>query len=273
MTTPVCSGGNCVDPSEARGLWSGGGGLIFDRAAHFVGFDSDMFTMQDAVTGSLENSAWYHLAMVLNTGYRDTMPSHFPYTLNWIDNLARDSGVVESFRFWATYIKMRQLQTNGRYGTEPGLDLRTAQPFFVYSDESGRTSVREGVGPDHWRHLSQALIEDLIADASNATNADWAAANQNSVVQAEDSTDIGPCDECFDSTSKPRPFQVPGPYQGRNTYRVIPRLRTEVGVEEPVLDSSSTARRPGRSGTGTPSGCRRHAARCVARCGRTRCPL
>ena len=56
------------------------------------------------------------------------------------------------------------------------------------------------------------------------------------MVQAEDSTDIGPCDECFDSTSKPRPFQVPGPYQGRNTYRVIPRLRTEVGVEEPVLD-------------------------------------
>ena len=68
------------------------------------------------------------------------MPSHFSTALNWIDNIAGDSKVDESTRFWAPYIKMRQLQTNGEYGKELGLDLRTAQPFFLFDDEKGETA-------------------------------------------------------------------------------------------------------------------------------------
>ena len=79
-------------------------------------------------------------------------------------------------------------------------------------------------------------MEDFLADVSNATNEDWAAASNNSKVQPADSTDIGPCNECFESNSKPKPFQVPGPYQGRNTFRVIPKLRSKVGIDEVVLD-------------------------------------
>ena len=81
------------------------------------------------------------------------MPSHFPYTLNWIDNIAGDSKVDESTRFWATYIKMRQLQTNGEYGKEVGLDLRTAQPFFLFGDEKGKTALRKGIGGELWKTL------------------------------------------------------------------------------------------------------------------------
>jgi len=43
---------------------------------------------------------------------------------------------------------MRQLQTNGQYGAEEGLDLRTAQHFKFYSNGDGDTDVRDSVGKD-----------------------------------------------------------------------------------------------------------------------------
>jgi hypothetical protein len=59
------------------------------------------------------------------------MPSHFPYTTVFIDDLANQSRVYDRFRFWATYIKIRQQQTNGFYAVENGLDLRTAQAHLT----------------------------------------------------------------------------------------------------------------------------------------------
>ena len=68
-----------ADPSEHFGwVWEGSGGLIFDRTPHFVGYDAKVFSMQDKVVGALENTAWYHLAMILNTGYRTSCRVIFP---------------------------------------------------------------------------------------------------------------------------------------------------------------------------------------------------
>ncbi|NVJ59386.1 MAG: metallophosphoesterase [Gammaproteobacteria bacterium] len=227
----VCSGGRCINASESRG-WVVDGRTLFDRAAHFIGHNSKKFVTQDDVVGTYENTAWYHLNLLLNPGYRDknNMPSHFAYTLPWIRNLHSQSKESQSFRFWATMIKMRQLQTNGSYGEEEGLDLRTAQPYFFFSDKRANSSLNRGVGQPLFRRLVQASIEDLTEDAQNATPKDWAQANQNSVVQSRDSIDIGPCNGSCNS-----PFSG-GAKQGRNTFRVIPYFR-DIGVPESTINN------------------------------------
>jgi hypothetical protein len=136
--------------------------------------------------------------------------------------------VNQGYRFWATMIKQRQLQTNGRYGLEEGLDLRTAQPHIYYGTarSTTKTDAQGGVGQPLWGRLATAMVEDFVADANNATAQNWADARGNSDVQDRNSTLFSPC-------SSTCTFDI-GPYQGRNTYRVIPKLR-QIGVEENAI--------------------------------------
>lgn len=236
----VCAGSTCVSAAEPRGWVTRGaeqGMNVFTRAPHYIGYRPESFTFQSELVGTYESTAWYHLQLVLNPGYRRTAPSHFVYTIQFVEALQRLSGVSQSFRFWAGMIKQRQQQTNGDYGVEAGLDLRTAQPHYYYADRRGRTEVRAGVGDELWRSLVAALLVDLVEDAANATPADWAAANQNRVVQQPDSGELEPCTAaCWESTSlETAPF-TNGAYQGRNTLRVLPRYR-ELGVDEAALDA------------------------------------
>jgi hypothetical protein len=235
--TNVCSGSRCINASEPRG-WGTTNQSIFQRAAHYTGYNSRRFRDQDSLVSTYGNTAWYHLQLVLNGGYRQSQPAHFPYVQLWIEDLQIASGQPQSYRYWATQIKMRQLQTNGNYGIENGLDLRTAQPFFLYSD-FGRTKsvVRAGVGPALWKNLVDAQLRDFLADVANATPAQWAAASGNSEVQAPTSTEFAPCDAtCFNTPGADNnPFK-PGAMQGQNTFRVIGKMRTEVGVDPVVLN-------------------------------------
>jgi sugar phosphate isomerase/epimerase len=223
----VCSGGNCVDASEKRG-WVVTFRTLFDRAAHFIGHDSKRFVNQDLLVATWENTSWYHLNLVLNPGYRSKqdMPSHFAYTIPWIERAQNESNLSQSYRYWATTIKMRQLQTNGNYGEEEGLDMRTAQPYVYFSDGGGDTDLRRGVGKDLWAKLATALLEDFVDDAEHATTKDWEQANQNSTVQ-DRGDDIKGCG----SSSDPFPKNS---NQGDNTYCVIPKYRN-IGVSESVL--------------------------------------
>jgi hypothetical protein len=234
LTAAVCSSGRCVNASERRG-WVVDGRNVFDRAPHFLGHASRNFHGQSKVAGVLESNAWYHLNMILNPGYRRTMPSHFAYTYSHVEILQEESKVDQGFRFWATMIKQRQLQTNGRYGVEEGLDLRTAQPYVYYSSRAGSTAAQGSVGQPLRGRLAQAMIEDFVADANNATAQDWANATQNRKVQPRDSTDFSLCESCFASGSRTKPFELDA-MQGRNTYRVIPRFR-EIGVASSVISS------------------------------------
>lgn len=239
LTSPVCTGRTgtpvCVDASEARGWVLNDGMAVFNKAPHFLGHTARNFVYQNLAAGHYESSAWYHLQLILDTGYRRFAPSHFIYTIEFIENTLESSGEPQSYRYWATKIKLRQQQTNGVYGVEAGLDLRTAQPFYLWSDNRGDTSLRAGVGATRWRQIATKMLEDLVQDAMNATPEEWAAANQNRDVQDADSADLGPCDVCFQSLARPHPFDV-GPWQGRNTFRVIPRLR-EIGVSEGALNA------------------------------------
>jgi hypothetical protein len=234
MKTPVCSAGRCVDASEVRG-WVVDGRNVFDRPPHFTSHNSRHFYTQDRVSGVLETNAWYHLNMILNTGYRRTMPSHFAYTYSHVEILQEESDIDQGFRFWATMIKQRQLQTTGRYGVEEGLDLRTAQPYVYYSARSGSTAAQGSIGQPLWGRLAQAMIEDFVADANQATAQNWASATNNRKVQPRDSTDFSTCDSCFLPGSRTKPFELDA-LQGRNTYRVIPKLR-EIGVSSSVISS------------------------------------
>lgn len=231
-----------VDASEARG-WALSGFSVFFRAPHYVAYDSRKFTFQDKVVGTYESSAWYHLQLLLNPGYRrktaddphSGMPSHFPYTISFMELLSSESGVQDSFRFWATYIKIRQQQTNGRYGEENGLDLRTAQPYLVYSDMRGNTKLRN-VGQPLWGNLARGLLEGMVADASHATAAQWAATKNNNAVQPSDDDPA----KIFSSYNFSNPpgeiiFPNPEPLHGRNTYRVIQQLRAVTKVREQSL--------------------------------------
>ncbi len=227
----ICSAGRCIDASESRG-WQADGRNVFDRPPHFTGVEGlkRKYLTQNEMQGVFESNSWYHLNMILNPGYRVTMPSHFAYTYSHVELLRQKSGVDQGYLFWATMIKQRQLQTNGRYGVEEGLDLRTAQPHIYYGTARDKTNTdaQGGVGQPLWGYLAQAMVENFVADANNATAQDWANASGNSDVQDRNSTDFSPC-------SGVCTFDI-GPYQGRNTYRVIPELR-KIGVSESAVQS------------------------------------
>lgn len=237
QTLPVCEGQTCVNASEARG-WVTDDRFdrslnVFTRAPHYLAYNSREFHHQEPTVGRYESSAWYHLQMVLNSGYRQTAPSHFPYTITFIEMLQSESGVPQSFRLWASLIKMRQTQTNGIYGDEAGLDLRTAQPHVYFSNPYGDTSVRAGVGNELWKQLMEAMLTDLVASASFATQADWDAAEGLSAVQDRTSREFTACPECFTQRGvKPFPEDT---LQGRNIARLVPQLR-KVGVSETVIN-------------------------------------
>jgi len=219
----ICAS-RCVDARE-RG-WVVEGRNVFDRPPHFIGHNSRNFYGQDTVTGVAESNAWYHLNMVLSSGYRITMPNHFAYVCSHIEILQDESGVNQGFRFWASMIKQRQLQTNGFYGAETGNDLRTSQPHVYYgANRSGTSETQSSVGQPLWRYFAQAMVEDFVADSNRATRADWEAATGNSAVQAWDSRDFSAGDR-FDTDA----------FQGRNTYRVIPKL-LQIGVDRNVVIS------------------------------------
>lgn len=224
----ICSGGRCINASEARG-WQADGRNVFDRPPHFTGVDPRRrYLNQSEMQGIFESNTWYHLNMVINPGYRVTMPSHFAYTYSHVELLQEYSKVNQGYRFWATMIKQRQLQTNGRYGLEEGLDLRTAQPHIYYGTarNTTKTDAQASVGQPLWGRLATAMVENFVADANNATAQNWANASGNSEVQDRNSTNFSAC-------SGVCTFDI-GPYQGRNTYRVIPELR-RIGVEESAL--------------------------------------
>ncbi len=229
-TANVCAG-TCVNASEPRG-WVVDGRNVFDRTPHFLAHNTENYYGQDPVSGFMESNSWYHLNMVLNPGYRRTMPTHFPYVYLLTEVLQRESGVDQGFRFWAGMIKQRQLQTNGNYGVEEGLDLRTAQPYIYYATRHGATAPQDTIGLPLWRLLVQATLEDFVEDANRATAQDWANARGESAVQARNSTDLNLCNNCAASAQ----FEVGAYYQGRNTYRVIPLLRAR-GVSGATLNT------------------------------------
>ena len=108
------------------------------------------------------------------------------------------------------------------------MDLRTAQPYIYYGTARDRTKTdaQSSVGQPLWGRLAQAMVEDFVKDANNATAQNWADATRNSEVQDRNSTNFSTC-------SGVCTFDL-GAYQGRNTYRVIPKLR-EIGVEEGAI--------------------------------------
>jgi hypothetical protein len=229
--TRVCISGTCVDGSEARG-WYADGRNVFDRPPHFTGTVDRAYLHQSAMQGIFESNQWYHLNMVLNPGYRVDQPSHFAYTYSHVELLHEHSKVPQGFRFWATMIKQRQLQTTGKYGVEEGLDLRTAQPYIFYGTARNATSTRTqgAVGSVYWPRLAQAMVEDLAGDARNATwSQHWSKASGNSQVQAPNapSSDFRTCSGTCEF--------VLGDVQGSNTYKVIPELR-RIGVEDSALN-------------------------------------
>jgi hypothetical protein len=232
LTQPVCIGSTCVDASEARGWVTDDrvdiGMNVFNRAPHYVGYNSREFQYQHEVVASYETSIWYHLQMVLNAGHRRTGPNHYIYTIDHIEYMQKYSGVSQSFRFWAGMIKERQTQTTGRYGdVENGLQLDSAQPYRYYSDKYGDTRVRSGVGSVLWKRIVDRLLLDLAQDASRGN---WTATMQDGALQSSSSTDFSLCTECFKSTSSPHPFPDVA-LVGRNNARVIPQLR-QLGVSE-----------------------------------------
>jgi hypothetical protein len=230
LGTNVCSSGRCVNASEVRG-WGGKRQNVFNRAAHFLGFNSMRFRDQHQMVSTYGNTAWYQLQLVINPGYRVSQPAHFAYVQPKIADLDQESKESQSFRMWATQIKMRQLQTNGTYGMETGFDLRTAQPMVVYSGFDGDSTPYRGVGPELWKNLSDAYLRDFLAEIANATAADWAASIGDSILQPANSPDVGLCI----APGCPRTFN-PGQFHGSNTFRVIDKLRNDVKVDPIVLN-------------------------------------
>jgi hypothetical protein len=73
------------------------------------------------------------------------------------------------------------------------------------------------------------MVEDFVVDANQASAQDWANATQNRTVQARNSSNFSLCTGvCTFELRK---------YQGRNTYRVIPKL-LEIGVANSAIDDT-----------------------------------
>lgn len=233
VSKEVCFRGSndCVDASEPRGWVLAGKETnpmaFFSRAPHYIGYNSDHFTDQDLISGLYEGTAWYHFQLIMDPGYRSKATSHFAYTIGHLEKINDESSESQSFRFWATMIKMRQLQTSGLYGKENGLDLRTAQPFRYFSDRRGNHGGRDDVGKNLWAKLIEAFLEDLTEDAAKATQREWNAADQNREVQSSNSKDFSYYSD------KNRPYKEEK-LQGKNTVRVIPEFR-KLGVSEAAI--------------------------------------
>ncbi len=234
QTVDVCSntttGQRCVKANETFG-WVVNHRNVFDRPPHFQSHNSRHFYWQNMLSGLVETNSWYHLNMILNTGYRQTMPTHFAYVYSHVELLQKESGISQGYRFWAGMIKQRQLQTNGKYGIEEGLSLRTAQPYIYYGTRKGDPAPQSSVGqPLYWR-LVEAMIENFVADANNGTAANWTNATGNETVQVLNS----PSSAFTPIPATGDPFLLDD-WQGTNTYRAIPKLR-EIGVESGPLSS------------------------------------
>lgn len=206
---------------------------VFERPPHFTGVGRGrQFFNQNEMQGIFESNVWYHLNMILSPGYRKTQPSHFAYTYSHVELLHRYSKIPQGFRFWATLIKQRQLQTSGIYGTEEGLDLRTAQPYIYYGtgrDNPTSTGTHASVGKDLWRYLAQAMLDDFAADVKNATWDDWTRNGANlRKVQPKNSSGFKRCG------SGGCKFELIAE-QGSNTFKVIPLFRT-LGVASGTLE-------------------------------------
>ena len=104
---------------EARG-WLGLERNVFEMAPHRSADNFKHFRDQTKAAGAYESSAWYHLQLVLNPGYRDAdtfKPQDWFYTGNWLAINARDNEVALPFLFTATHLKMLQnLDTTGPDG-------------------------------------------------------------------------------------------------------------------------------------------------------------
>jgi hypothetical protein len=143
--------------------------------------------------------------------------------------------VYEHFRFWGTCIKTRQQQTNGFYTVENGLDLRTAQANYLYSDARGRIALRD-VGQPLWANLADSMLKNYVADARNATRATWDSAINNSAVQSATDSPSNIFAPYTGTDPSEKVFQIPGLFQGKNLYRAIQQRRAVTKVPEATLD-------------------------------------
>lgn len=206
---------------------------VFNRAAHFLAYNSITFIDEDTLVSTYGSTVWYHLQMVLDSGYRKWMPSHFSYTLSYIDKLDELSNESQSFRFWATMAKMRQQHTNGKIGIEQGFSLHNAQPFHLYASTSNRTQTRSAVGTTLWRLFSNEILRGFLEQAEGTNYTHWENADDLEDVQ-DYTTAINPGSGDWDAQDN----------QGNNTARVMPLLRnlggSGVTVDESLLTRLNT---------------------------------
>jgi len=227
QTEKWCSLGRCVSGAEPRGWVTATRNDRFDvyhLAPHYIGYDSRQFTEKTNYIGIYENNQWYHLQMILNPGYREVQTSHWAYTHIRLYELAKVDRKAAA-RLYATFIKMRQLQTNGHYGDGTGLSLRYAQPFWYFSGEDGERVGQIEMPAELYSKLYEALTWDFLEAVQEGTQEDWATAKNNNDVQPWDSTDFSLA-ELGRQT-----FPQPGPIQGRNTLRLIDITSRGAGLD------------------------------------------
>ena len=220
--------GKSIDVNEKFG-WGLEERNVFNRAAHFLSYNSITFINEDPLVSAYGSTVWYHLQMVIDSGYRKWMPNHFSYTLSHLGKLDDQSTESQSFRFWATMAKMRQQHTNGQIGVEAGFSMHNAQPFHLYASTANTTAMRSGVGTTLWRLFANEILRDFLEQAEGTNYTHW-----------DQATDLEDVQDYTSAISPGSGDWQDQDHQGDSTARVIPLLRSQVGVDEALLTRLNT---------------------------------
>ena len=231
---------------EARG-WIGVERNVFEVAPHRSADNFKHFGHQSKAVGAYESNAWYHLQLVLNSGYRDRdtfRPQDWFYTGNWLAISARENEVELPLMFAATHLKMLQnLDLTGPDGrgedTGPDKDgwwISFVHPWRLesrlYTSSGQPLADLDGYEKGLRVKVANALLREWLDktrsyDVSELPRADNPKEPGGQVYEHPDyivPTDVSSKERCF--------YSCPGDgYHARDLYRALYRYR-EMGVDE-----------------------------------------
>ncbi|MEM9479092.1 MAG: hypothetical protein AAGA58_05445 [Verrucomicrobiota bacterium] len=216
--------------------------IVFALGPHITSNNHLHFEGQPERLGKMESNQWYHLQLVMNSGYRMqvnmNVPLDWAYQINHLESAGERSGRFYGFQQLITQIKMYQLRNTGAGISQTGFSQRTLNPWRLFSnlyrDRSLYQGALDAVEPDLWRKTFEEflyewldVVEALDINAIPRSNTD-----RNQFETADYVPQSWP-----GGTAKY--FQLPAENQADSLFRLLPLLIDE-GVDEMLLTDLKT---------------------------------
>ncbi|MEO0509799.1 MAG: LamG-like jellyroll fold domain-containing protein [Verrucomicrobiota bacterium] len=216
-----------------------GTSLVFSHAPHIISDNWTNFDGQPSNLGKMESNQWYHLQMILQSGFRKQWSMNVP--LDWAYQLAHTVDASERSNNYygmqrlVTQIKMLQMRYTGKGIRQGGFSQRTLHPQFFFAASGAQRYLFEGALDAIESGLSDKVYEAYLYE--------WL-----DVIQSYDMTDTTTFPrgktknnhQFEESTFLPTEW-IPGTsdyFSSDNVtrlYRLLPLL-VDAGIDEMLVD-------------------------------------